>query len=159
MSDVSITDYTKLAKHVRKIAGYEGITQGQSSVLRAAAKALEAVTVPTENERDRLRLIVAEAIGGGNIRHAAVTSIVEAVTSAGFRLPVPVEPEWEYGFSADGGAVVDRAFGIVPFETAESARHTGSKWFEETLDIMRRTKAIPAGKWQPVNTNETGEKP
>ena len=64
------------------------------------------------------------------------------------RLPVPVEPEYEYGFSADGGPVVERAFGIVPFETADAARHTGSKWFEETLDIVRRTKATPAGEWE-----------
>ena len=77
-----------------------------------------------------------------------------SIIARGFRLPVPVEPEWEYGFSADGGMVVDRAFGIIPFETAEAAEHTGSKWFERTLDIVRRTKGVPAGEWQPVASDE-----
>jgi len=183
---------------------YDVILALQSEVKRLA-DALQAVTVPTENERERVRLIVAESIGGGNIRLGAIASVTDALIAAGFRLPVPVEPastnaeyrtqvhaeirrtlelftpavsktvvrtvadavlaiespavpvepEWEYGFSADGGTVVERAFGIIPFETAEAAEHTGSKFFERTLDIVRRTKGVPAGEWQPVAPNES----
>ena len=150
----------------------------QEKLILDMRNALEAVTVPTENEhanglpsREELAVAILMVTQEGvspeyawSVQYAEVQDELLAQADAVLELlpsglPVPVEPEWEYGFSADGGAVVDRAFGIVPFETAESARHTGSKWFEETLDIMRRTKAIPAGKWQPVNTNETGEKP
>ena len=36
-----MTTYSVLAKHVRKIAHYEGIREGQASVLRTAARALD----------------------------------------------------------------------------------------------------------------------
>jgi hypothetical protein len=57
------------------------------------AAALEAVTVPTENEREALSLIISNAVGGGNPNVRAITDVTDAVIAAGFRLPVPVEPE------------------------------------------------------------------
>ncbi len=60
---------------------------------------------------------------------------------------------YEYGFIADGGPVRDSAFGgLVRFDSAEMARHTGSKWHIETLVIVRR---IPAGEWEPVPDGES----
>jgi hypothetical protein len=57
--------------------------------------------------------------------------------------------EYEYGFIADDGPVVTKAFGIVPFESAEMAEHTGSKWFWHTLVIVRRK---PGGEWEEVTS-------
>lgn len=54
---------------------------------------------------------------------------------------------YEYGFIADGGTVQTHAFGIIPFGSASMARHTGSKWWEESLRIVRR---LPGGEWKTV---------
>jgi hypothetical protein len=53
---------------------------------------------------------------------------------------------FEYGFIADG-RLHTKAFGIVPFTSPEMAEHTGSKWWTESLVIVRR---LPDGEWEPV---------
>jgi hypothetical protein len=62
-------------------------------VVQLEQKLAEAVTVPTENEREALSLIISNAVGGGNPNVRAITDVTDAVIAAGFRLPVPVEPE------------------------------------------------------------------
>jgi len=158
--DVSITDLIAKIREMPVGADWVTLTEDQSGWLhmhRAAlvlADALESVTVPTENEESAYDVAYA-LYGEHDTLGVEGTDPRRECFEAGWaaaiaRLPVPVEPEYEYGFSADGGPVVERAFGIVPFETADAARHTGSKWFEETLDIVRRTKATPAGEWEPI---------
>jgi hypothetical protein len=53
--------------------------------------------------------------------------------------------EYEYGFSADGGPIIDKAFGIVPFYSLEDAEHTGSKWWVDRITYYRR---VPGGEWE-----------
>jgi len=156
-------------KHGNADAEYENGCKTCESYLLAVADALLATRLPVPVEEDKPRKFTLEQRAdlidfarsaiqsvwddvGATTAEVLAGNVVSAQEfawlSMHFPVAVPVEPEYEYGFSADGGPVVERAFGIVPFETADAARHTGSKWFEETLDIVRRTKATPAGEWE-----------
>lgn len=56
--------------------------------------------------------------------------------------------EFEYGFIADGGPVISTAFGFLPHKSAASAKHTGVKWYWDTLEIVRRVPGTET--WETV---------
>jgi hypothetical protein len=92
MSDVSITDLIAEARKAAKRADY--YQSGEAWLWLRLADALEAVTVPTENEREVLiEQVLSESFmtrpSGAGVAKWAARSLV----AAGFRLPVPVEPE------------------------------------------------------------------
>jgi len=109
MSDVSITD---LIADARLWAPCAMTPESQKSLLTRLADALEAVTVPPENEQKRMEAVALAALdntvydgaeGGeqpilGYLNVPAIIRryVVPAILAAGFRLPVPVEPEYEY---------------------------------------------------------------
>ena len=147
--DVSITDL--IAEARERQAECAGLSEEEvarapismillNSSVAKLANALELSEREIQRAEDQ-----ANNLAGDVVQLEQRLAATQAVT-----VPTENEYEYEYGFSADGGPVVERAFGIVPFETADAARHTGSKWFEETLDIVRRTKATPAGEWEPT---------
>lgn len=57
------------------------------------------------------------------------------------------EPEWEYGFVADGGEPIWYCFGL-PLTTAEEAERIGQKNYWETLAIVRR--APGSAEYEPI---------
>jgi hypothetical protein len=95
--------------------------------------------VPTENEREALSLIISNAVGGGNPNVRAITDVTDAVLAAGFRLPVPVEPEWEYRRRHNRGA------NSATFDTAPELNH--GEWVERRM----------LGEWEALEPDEITE--
>ena len=86
MNDEATHPHSRIARHVRNISNYEGITEGQASVLRAAAKALESVTVQTKGDREALKAVLdpLKDVEMDEYDDASLL-IADAVLTAGFR--------------------------------------------------------------------------
>lgn len=67
--------------------------------------------------------------------------------------------DWEYGFCCDGLTDPDgkplvqaRVFGILPFTSLASAKHTGVKWFTESIEYYRHPKGSQRNDdWEVVS--------
>jgi hypothetical protein len=123
-------------------------------MLEAKVDALEAVTVPTENEREALSLIISNAVGGGNPNVRAITDVTDAVLAAGFRLPVPVEPETQIEKRAeyklvwgDGG---ERVSGDVEYFTRRMSVDHGDK-------LLKREITTTTSDWEEITEGGTHE--
>jgi len=92
---------------------------------------------PLENERGQMPDLEWVSTQIFDVRSCLTDAL--AALSTGDEEPPKTgpEPEWEYGFIADGGAPVWYCFGL-PFKSASMARHTGAKCYWATLEIVKR---------------------
>lgn len=124
-----MSDNTELIDALRRKAdffaprfSFSGGKNETEALLKQAATALEAsecevevVTVPTENERERLAAIAKHVIDAEvTYEESDWYLFADAVIAAGFRLSVPVEPEWEYRRRKPRGAQPPAIFEAMP---------------------------------------------
>ena len=118
-----------------------------------AESRLEAVTAPSENEREAL----AETIAAWQGRHTQANTLPSSIELADsilarFRLPVPVEPEWEYdaGWRAPNGEIEsngewsddkDFSLDILAYLLNSNGSYEDSDNTSDIPFLIRRTKA------------------
>jgi len=108
--------------------------------------ALESVTVPTENPSvsDLGEVIWRTSRADESTISVTGANIVAKAILARFRLPVPVEPEWEYFIERPMFAEDKWNEGLYASISA------ATKDMKPEYQMYRRTKAVPAGPWIPV---------
>ena len=173
MSDVSITDLIAGAREVvlelsRGAKFHEVLRQNKptsekmrraEAVIVRLIDVLESVTVPTENTEAPLKAAMEALDREENWSRDPdssgwvydIQSGARSIIARGFRLPIPVEPEWEYGVEYQG---TSNAAAFIMAYNKEAALNwaaaSPSEW-----KVRRRTKRTPAGEWQSVTTSDS----
>lgn len=68
------------------------------------------------------------------------------------------DPDWEYGFQSDDAMtregkplIFARVFGVLPFTSIASVKHTASKSYWDHYELFRHPKgSLRDDDWEPV---------